>query len=493
MPARSPSPGPPQWTTVSVPLLLGVSVLTSLGAVLRSFEAGSWTALPDGSAPGGGFAPILRSGEPVARKRLSFPAPSPVFHRTKYTFDSFVVNGVDLARFGLGDERTSIGGESGGGDVPPFALFGDFDLSAELEGNETWIELLERRRDATHPSLSFYVDKVAFKRWLASSGPGAGVEGIPSLALAYADELLGESRGLSEALRKRLPETGDYVAKPTHLSCSGGVWLVHNDPSENTTHVGNGKKPMAVFEGSGDVRDTIAGDLAENLGRVQEKCGRTVRESYALRHVRPGIVVEERFTQPGGTHGHHKDGGRDDPGGRAAFFRGGMEFKVFTIWGRAWLTVWRPGTDGVRALFFRNGTSLAFDPPAKKRKQGAGREAPPRGDPEPLPDWIDWERVVSMGERLGRNKDMFRTDIFVGVGSGSRTLKSGGNTHGGAVRYVVSETEIHPTPLRGFEEVFEEAGRLWLAGYYLLHERHGLSVVPNTEVPPSFGGAVPLS
>ena len=95
---------------------------------------------------------------------------------------------------------------------------------------------------------------------------------------------------------------------------------------------------------------------------------------------------------------------------------------------------------------------------------------------------------------MGQHKDMFRTDIFVG-----RSVPNHGNSYNddtAAIRYVISETEVHPTPLRGFETVFEEAGRLWLAGYYLLsRNRSGgtgsgsssndlvLSVVPNTEVP----------
>jgi len=286
--------------------------------------------------------------------------------------------------------------------------------------------------------------------------------------------------------------------------------------------VGNGKKKMKAFVqtddhkktdgGSSpfDLRNQIAEDLSKNLQKVQEKCGSTVLESYALRHVRPGIVVEERFTQPNGRTAeegttHDKKNSSDDDD-EEALLKGGMEFKVFTIWGRAWLTVWRPGTDGVKALFFRNGTNLVFDPPVKKNKSkskttsSSTPNVPGNTTHEipPLPEWIDWDRVISIGETLGRHKDMFRTDIFVGVATQNSEKGSG------QVRYVVSETEIHPTPLRGFETVFEEAGRLWLAGYYLLSKQQqqqqqktslnkffarpsaALSVVPNTEVPRSF-------
>jgi hypothetical protein len=486
-------------------------------------------------------------------RRPSFLDATPKFQRTKYTFDSFVVaGGIDLAGFGL-DERADRGGFETPQQLQPqfsFQLFEDFDLSQSLKGNETWIELLEYRRDATHPSLSFYVDKVAFKRWLITSYADLKIEGPKSFLLKYASELHREAEFVQSSQRlvgaaqsttsteaivaqellKWLPTDLDYAAKPTHLSCSGGVWLVHNDLQTNTTYVGNGKKKMKAFVQTGDhkktdggsspfdLRNQITEDLSKNLEKVQEKCGSTVLESYALRHVRPGIVVEERFTQPNGRAAeegttHDKNINDDDD---EALLKGGMEFKVFTIWGRAWLTVWRPGTDGVKALFFRNGTSLVFEPPVKKNKSKSKTSSSSnpkvavntttttlRHEIPPLPEWIDWDRVISIGETLGRHKDMFRTDIFVGVATASNHWSSNSETSSGQVRYVVSETEIHPTPLRGFEAVFEEAGRLWLAGYYLLSKQQqlqqqaplnkflarpsaALSVVPNTEVPRSF-------
>jgi len=443
-------------------------------------------------------------------------AAAPRFERTRYTFDTFVVEGgIDLAGFGLdGDSHHQQQQQEHHG----FELFEDFDLTHRLKGNETWIELLEYRRDAKHPSLSFYVDKVAFKRWLVTSYADLKIEGPKSFLLRYGSELRTEvdlvrssrrMHGLDPAppikngdpsvlskealasliageLIRWLPTDVDYAAKPTHLSCSGGVWLVHTDGATNTTYVGNGKKKMKAYEGgTDDPRDEIARDLSSNLQIVQEKCGRTVLESHALRHVKPGIVVEERFTQPppGGVvssdnNNNINNATARDKANEDSLLKGGMEFKVFTIWGRAWLTVWRPGTDGVRALFFRNGTSLAFEKkPRDEKKHGSGKtptnEEKPREAVE-LPEWIDWDRVISMGETLGRHKDMFRTDIFVGVSNANDNPD---------VRYVVSETEIHPTPLRGFETVFEEAGRLWLAGYFYRLARH---VIPNTEVPPEF-------
>ena len=77
-----------------------------------------------------------------------------------------------------------------------------------------------------------------------------------------------------------------------------------------------------------------------------------------------------------------------------------------------------------------------------------------------------------MAEELGKHKDMFRTDIFVGLSSERSTEPL----------YVVSETEIHPTPIRGTERVFNEGGRLWLAGYKI----GNFKVIPDTEVPAEF-------
>ena len=101
-------------------------------------------------------------------------------------------------------------------------------------------------------------------------------------------------------------------------------------------------------------------------------------ESLALQNVKPGIVVEERFTSWDGS-------------GNC----GGIEFKVFTIWGKMWLAVQRPGMDGAVAILHRNGTNLKWE-----------------GKSNPLPKGIDWPNIVEIAEKLGAHKDMFRTDIL---------------------------------------------------------------------------------
>ena len=389
----------------------------------------------------------------------------PNFERNEFTFSSFIVAGVDLAQFGLLNENddtitvtsTVIKQE----EELSFELFEDFDLSSQLIGNETWVDLIGYRRDAEHPSLSFYVDKIARKRWLPTTN--INPNGLEPFVLQYGSELISDpnayhqiwNRELLEeeqqkALLRLLPIGRDYAAKPTHLSCAGGVWLTKN--VGNTTFIGNGKKQME--ENPDFSIDLVAKDLAGQLQIVQESCGKSVKESIALQRVKPGIVVEERFTS-----------WEED-----AENRGGTEFKVFTIWGRMWLAIWRPGMDGATAIIHRDGTNLEW-----------------AGKSEPLPDWIDWQQIVDIAERSGVNKDMFRTDIFVGVPSGSPVLRNGTSKEERlkAVRYVISENEIHPTEYfhyKKMKNIFDEGSRLWLAGYTNGNYR----VVHNSEVPTAF-------
>ena len=355
-------------------------------------------------------------------------------------FRNFEVAGVNLGSFGLEDRTTSKADAS----AAPFLLFDDFDLSDQITGNETWQDLVRYRRDAQRRSLCFFVDKVARKRWLKT----VGIPSPKTFLLKYASELTDTAQLHDEhvAITNTIPSGVDFAAKPTHLSCAGGVWLTKKFTSvsdENTTWVSHGTKKFEKVEKFNV--DEVAASLARDL-HEGPRCG-SQRESWALENVKPGVLIEERFTSIDGD---------DDAGG--------MEFKVVTIWGRVWLAQWRPGTSRVRAFLHRNGTALDWE------------------EAEPLPDWVDWPRIVSLAERLGEHKDMFRTDIFVGVPAGSLPVGATREEKLARVRYVVSETEIHPTPIKGTDEVFKEAGRLWLAGYKMGNYR----VVPDAEVPSEF-------
>jgi len=385
-----------------------------------------------------------RDGEAAPRRMMLLTKIS-VVPKQDFRFSEFEVAGVNLASYDGRLEETKPAKRTT--KAEPFELFDDFDLSDMIVGNETWKDLVRYRRDVKRQSLCFYVDKVARKRWL----PSVGIPGPKTFLLKYASELTESGRIEDEqkTILDQLPRNRDYAAKPTHLSCSGGVWLTKTTggPNKNTTmFITHGTKPFQAADNNFELKQ-IADSLAQDL-HEGPRCGK-VQESWALENVKPGVMIEERFTTVEGD---------DDAGG--------MEFKVITIFGRVWLAQWRPGVSTVRAFIYRNGTTLDWEEESS----------------EPLPDWVDWPRIVAMAEQLGAHKDMFRTDIFVGVPAGSVPAGASKEERLAAVQYVVSETEIHPTPLKDTDEIFKEAGRLWLAGYKIGNYR----VVPDTEVPPEF-------
>ena len=176
-------------------LLLIAAVLTSLGAIVHS---GNVRSLGSTDHTDDEFYNFV--GRNSHKSYTFLDATTPRFNRTKYTFDSFVIaGGIDLAGFGLEDNnsdksKNTKSHSSKFRTAPSFELFRDFDLSKRLKGNETWIELLEYRRDAMHPSLSFYVDKVAFKRWLVTSYASLKIEGPRTYLLKYASELYEDAK-----------------------------------------------------------------------------------------------------------------------------------------------------------------------------------------------------------------------------------------------------------------------------------------------------------
>lgn len=89
--------------------------------------------------------------------------------------------------------------------------------------------------------------------------------------------------------------------------------------------------------------------------------------------------------------------------------------------------------------------------------------------------------LVQIAERLGANKDMFRTDIFVG-----RPTSADPDS---PLQIAVSESEIFPTTVFISDRLSREAARLWVAGYVLgIYE-----LIENSEVPPEFAARGKLS
>ena len=102
-----------------------------------------------------------------------------------------------------------------------------------------------------------------------------------------------------------------------------------------------------------------------------------------------------------------------------------------------------------------------------------------------LPDWVDWNRVIEMAEKMAKHKDAFRVDIFVGLPASSPVLNKEGASEEekkAAVEIVISEFETHPTTRFADPRLFDEAARLWIAGY----KRLNYKVIPNDEIPASF-------
>ena len=347
-----------------------------------------------------------------------------VWETTDYTLDEFRVAGVNLADFGK---------------QPLFPLFEDFDISSYIRGDEDWHDLLAYRNALTRPTLSFYVDKVARKRWLPTMGfPQPKVH-----FLSYAVELTktGTVEDETNAILEALPTTGSFCAKPTHMSLTQGAWLVdHPDEKDEkgTTHFSTGGLALEEHEGQYDAR-VVANHLAETLHEKADDI-----ESWALKNVQPGLVVEERWVD------HNV---RESPP---------HEFNMFVIWGKLWVGQWNTVDKHNRycdGFIYRNGTLAkgGFYPPDYV-----------------LPEWVPWDELVEIAEKLGRNKDMFRVDIFVGrpaSADASAPLQIG-----------ISESEIFPTTVFTSDELSREGARLWLAGYALgIYE-----IVENTEVPREF-------
>ena len=222
-----------------------------------------------------------------------------VWERTEYTVDDFVVAGINLADFGK---------------APLFQLFDDFDISSMIRGDEDWPDLMEYRNGLTRPTLSFYVDKVARKRWLPIMGfPQPKVH-----FLSYANEMTetGDLEDEKRVILNSLPTTGSYCAKPTHMSLTRGTWLVDHLEDGSTRFSVHGR--ILQDHGVESITHVIADKLAESLHEKADEI-----ESYALREgTAPGLVVEERWVA------------HDDPNAPP------HEFNMFTIWGKVFVGQW---------------------------------------------------------------------------------------------------------------------------------------------------------
>jgi hypothetical protein len=370
--------------------------------------------------------------------------------KTPWTTKDYVVGGVNLGTYNLlGVEED----KEPKNDEKPYELFEDFDISDLIIGNENWKDMIEYRRKLDRPSVRFYVDKVARKRWL----PTKGMPQAKQYVTMYAHELteLGNIYDEANALYKLIPDEADYAAKPSHHSEGLSVWLVSHNKESNVTKFSSTARQLKADEENEFDKMKVANSLTQHLHAEAAS-----DESLILRGVKPGIIVEERFVEV-----DHFD-------------RGPIEFNCFVIWGRIWVILMINIEDDLRyanTWLHRDGTQIH------------GKEERPAEL-----DYIDLSRVIEIAETLGRNKDMLRVDIFVGLPAGSPALKPGATREErlAAVEYAVNECEIYPTTsFMYWPQLAQDGARLWVAGYKMGNYR----TIPNDEIPKEFleHGALP--
>ena len=226
--------------------------------------------------------------------------------KTKFTLSKFESMGVNLAAYKMPPSEIDDIGEN----EEPFELYDNFNIAVNITGNENWWDLVAYRRELDSPGLNFYVDKVAQKRWL----PTINMPTPRPFLCRYASEIPTPSvnAGIPSTFKTiftMLPQESNYAAKPSHTSCSDGVWLVKYQDGVTKIAAGGG----IMNEVGDEALETIARSLANNLIKNPREM-----ESIALKEATHGFVVEERFT------------------GLEADDRAAMEFKIFCFWGRVW-------------------------------------------------------------------------------------------------------------------------------------------------------------
>jgi len=413
-----------------------------------------------------------------------------------FVLDEFIVAGKNIAEYGQ----------------PPkpkvFELYEDFDISSMIQGDEGWKDLLYIRRSLERPSLSWYVDKVARKKWLTARGyPQPEI-----YFMKYKYELLADSQYgggsssssssvrsppnndtsqdefkqlLTEEIQKNLPTEHSFAAKPTHTSMAMGLWLVDHTPIASVEnghvkqqiHTSFTQHGMRLYSSDDDERfgwdpQACAGSLAEGLFRKPAGI-----ESWALHNVHPGVVVEELLSF------------QEDPSLPP------QELCFFVIWGRVYVAQWNyvmPTGRHMYGFYYRSG----------RRAPDFLHNSPSFIDLESVP-W--WDEMITVAESLGQHKDFLRVDFLVGVSkeewkrfdrahqlrdqiiemreeSGDEDVRVPPPPDYPPIKMIVSECEIFPTTMFTSPFIADEAARLWLAGY----KSGNFKVIPNNEVPPQY-------
>ena len=436
---------------------------------------------------------LLLRGRRSRRKRLLYAAPPPLaYERTMWTMDEFWVldshrdstsgGGINLAQFGF---ELTTNHPSSAWIEEPFGLYEDFDVSSFVEEmasgsspteedttenhdtsknnnindkNMKVYDLLQEHRHLEHPSLAFYIDKIAQKRYLQ-----AHMIPIPSpIAYKYKDEIL-EMRQ-EDNIRNLFPNQTDFAVKPSYRN--GYTKLVEYDSEESKYAMGSSPHYASrKMDQDYDPR-SVANSLAHTLSH-----GAKVHrmDPWSIHYVTPGVIVEERMTSV------------FDPN------QPPVQLNVYVIWGRVWMASWSNYGDdsnndsseelSSHAMVYRNGTIVLL--PKDGQEQRMLRE---------VPDWLPWGRVVQVSEGLAAHKDIYQVNLLVGVSAATAR-----NHHSEQLsrderledlQVVVMDTRLDPAVSKfpDRDGLVQEFGRLWLAGYHM-----GIyKTIPNTEVPTLF-------
>jgi len=391
--------------------------------------------------------------DPVNRPPVPNDDPKRVRETNEFTLPELWVGGVNVAtyRFDQPDQVKPMPPEG----AEPYELYENFDISNRITGEEAWWDLLKYRNVLKSPIGSFYYDKIALKRWV----PTLGIAIPRSFALRYASELTktGNPKDEVKAIAELVPTTGHYVAKPSHQGGAMGVWLVSHDEETGTTHASVG---VELIEARSFNVLAVANRLTEHLHSVGN-----LYESWTLFNVKPGIVIEERYSD--------LDNVWISP----------VEFNIFVIWGRVFASQ-------LNIVHGENRWCIGFLSRDLEFHSNSHHTHPL--DKGEMLEWLDWDHVVEIAERLGNHKDMIRVDIFAGL-TAANAIKLKNATKEekyGAIEYVFSEISFHPTTVWAIDGLREEAARLWMAGYKFGNYK----LVPNTEVPDIFKetGQIPM-
>ena len=323
-----------------------------------------------------------------------------------------------------------------------------YDSSSEM--SSTASHLLLYHRHLEHPSLAFYIDKIAQKRYLQARG-------IPvpkSLVLKYYDELIVERDieaavvdDTEAAIDALLPRSNsfNYVAKASHKR-NATIVVSQNVPS--------------------DVAHRLTLELNDRDHNIQ------YMDPWSSHYVAPGIVVEDRILGLGDKrHPNHSPP---------------MELKVYVIWGQVWIVTWSNSgntllqeQDSILStgthVMYRNGTIFLVNDENHERSIVTN-----------VPAWLPSSRIVQISEELGAHKDFFQITMLIGTPASSNAESGADATidqqPNEKPQLVVSSCAYDPLVDLPDPHLSHELGRLWMAGYKMGIYR----TIPNREVPEKF-------